>query len=254
MKYYRIGEENYNICGTLMRIVEYKNNSNILVEFQDEYKARKSATYHDFKKGNIKNVYDKTIYNIGFLGEGKYNSKDYPYIYRKWYDMLKRCYDPYYLNKYPTYIDCYVCEEWHCYQNFVKWWEENVYNCNNERMELDKDILIKGNKIYSPNTCIIVPKRINYLFIKCDKSRGKYPIGVSWDKKGNKFTVQCRILNKENNNKRIHLGYYDTSEEAFLAYKQFKENYIKQIADEYKGLIPSKLYESMYSYEVEIDD
>ena len=168
--------------------------------------------------------------------------------------MLERCYCPYCLNKRPTYIDCYVCEEWHNLQNFGKWFEENYYEIEGEKMNLDKDILFKGNKIYSPNTCIFVSEKINLLFTKCDIRRGKYPIGVHWDKKSNKFVAQCQILDKENNKKQIWLGYYDTIEEAFLVYKQFKEKYIKEVADEYKDLIPSKLYESMYRYKVEIND
>ena len=121
-------------------------------------------------------------------------------------------------------------------------------------MHLDKDILIKGNKIYSPNTCIFVPERINKLFTKRQNDRGKYPIGTCWHKPSNKFIAQCSVLDKENNRKEIHLGYYDTSEEAFLVYKQFKEKYMRQIADEYKDLIPQKLYEIMYRYKVEMND
>ena len=56
------------------------------------------------------------------------------------------------------------------------------------------------------------------------------------------------------NKKQNFLGYYNTPEEAFQAYKQFKENYIKQVADEYKELIPEKLYNAMYEYEVKIED
>ena len=116
-------------------------------------------------------------------------------------------------------------------------------------MTLDKDILIKGNKIYSPNTCIFVPQSINTLFIKSDKSRGNLPIGVYYKKQNKKYIAQCKI-----NNEKKYLGSFDTSEEAFQAYKQFKEHYIKQIADEYIELIPQELYDAMYNYEVEYED
>ena len=198
----------------------------------------------------IKNPYDKTVFGVGYIGKGKYNHKDYPYIYRKWSNMLMRCYEPYTINKRPTYIDCYVCDEWHSFQNFASWFEENMYECNNERIELDKDILIKGNKIYSPNTCLLVPQRINTLIIKCNKSRGEFPIGVSWHKTMNKFCAYCTKESK----KQIHLGYYDTVEDAFTAYKSFKENYIKEVADEYKDIIPTKLYDALCKYEVDIND
>lgn len=254
MKIERLGEENYNNFGTLMKIVEYKNCDNIIVEFQDGYKVKVHTQYCNFKNGKVYNPYDKSICNVGYIGQGKYNWKDNFEIYKEWKSMLIRCYEPYTINKYPTYIEVIVCKEWHNFQNFAKWYEENYYEIGKGKMHLDKDILFKGCKIYSPKTCIFVPERINYLFIKSNAIRGEYPIGVSWYKTSNKFRVQCKILDKENNRKVIHLGYYTTSEEAFLVYKVFKENYIKQVADEYKKLIPQKLYEALYKYEVEIND
>ena len=121
-------------------------------------------------------------------------------------------------------------------------------------MQLDKDILKKGNKVYSPETCIFVPRRINSLFIKSDKARGRYPIGVTLRKDNGKYRSQCDVQYEEEPRKQIQLGQFDTPEEAFYAYKQFKENYIKEVADIYKPYIPEKLYEAMYRYEVEIDD
>lgn len=122
-------------------------------------------------------------------------------------------------------------------------------------MDLDKDILNKGNKIYSPENCIFVPERINTLFTKRDKLRGEYAIGVSYYKYNRKFLVRCNIYNfEENKSKGIHLGYYDTPQQAFEVYKQFKEQHIKEVAEYYKGKIPKKLYDAMYRYEVDIND
>ena len=164
--------------------------------------------------------------------------------------MLRRCYNERELNKQPTYRGCSVCDEWHNFQNFAQWYTDNYYEIDGECMELDKDILHKGNKIYSPDNCVFVPQCINKLFIKCDKKRGLYPIGINYDKKYNKYNVSC------NNGigTRIGLGTYNTIEEGFKVYKNYKENYIKQIADEYKNKIPNRLYNAMYKYEVEITD
>ena len=254
----RIGEENYNNFGTLMKIIEYKKYSDIVVEFQDEHKEKVHTQYNNFEKGNVKNPYDKTVYGVGYIGIGKYkiskNGKNTK-AYEIWNTMLKRCYDPYHINRYPTYKDCFVCEEWHNFQNFAKWWEDNIYNCNNERMHLDKDILNKGNKIYSPETCILVPERINKLFCKSNASRGKYPIGVCYIEDRNKLRVVCNTY-EDKKRKDKFLGYYPPNKpfQAFACYKQFKEQYIKQVADEYKDLIPEKLYKAMYGYQVEIND
>lgn len=257
----RLGEirkSKESLGGYTMKIIEYNGRNNIWIEFQDENKSKVHTQYGNFEKGNVKNPYHPSVFGVGYYGVGKYKSrgkdKKKTIAYKSWIMMLQRCYDPYTINKRLTYIDCYVCDEWLCFQNFAEWYYKNYYECNNEEMHLDKDILIKGNKIYSPETCVFVPQRINSLFTKSDASRGKYPIGVSWHKASNKFMTQCSIFDKENNKKQMYLGYYNTSEEAFLAYKQFKENYIKQVADEYKELIPNKLYDALYRYEVNIGD
>ena len=235
-----------------MKIVNYNNSHDIIIEFQDKHKARVHTNYGAFKNGEVRNPYYKNVYSIGYIGQGKYNSKEHKKTWSVWYDMLRRCYDPYELNKYPTYIDCYVCEEWLNFQNFAKWYESNHYEIFNQRMHLDKDILVKGNKIYSPDTCVFVPERVNELFTKSDVIRGEYPIGVNYHKQHKKLQVRCNTLKE----KRKHLGYFPLNKpfQAFTAYKNFKENYIKEVADEYKDLIPQKLYEAMYNYEVEIND
>ena len=168
--------------------------------------------------------------------------------------MLQRCYSEKEHERHPTYIGCEVYEGWHNFQNFAKWYKDNYYEVGNEKMCLDKDILFKGNKIYSPDTCIFVPETINKLFIKNDKNRGESVIGATLCKNG-KYQAQCNIINPETGkSKQEYLGLYDSQEKAFQVYKYHKERNIKQIADYYKIHIPQKLYDAMYNYEVEIDD
>lgn len=251
----RIGERFRNrdeLGGYEFIIVEYNNNRDVWVEFQDEYKSRTHTTYANCRKGLVKNYYHPTVYGIGFMGNGKYKSRingKNTNEYREWKSMLERCYNKECQNKRPTYKYVTVDEYFHNFQNYCKWREDNYYEIEGEKMNLDKDILCKGNKIYAPDKCIFVPERINELFIKCDAIRGAFPIGVTYNKRINKYTASCRIENKKK-----HLGYYDTPEEAFKAYKTFKEAYIKQIADEYKNKIPKKLYDAMYAWTVEEDD
>lgn len=258
LKSERLGEVKLSNEGCEMKIIEYNGRHDIMVEFQDEYKAKVHTCYGNFKSGKVKNPYHKSVYNVGYLGIGEYRCKNegkYTKEYTAWHSMLQRCYDPYELNRCPTYINCFVCNEWHNFQNFAKWYKENYYECNDEKMCLDKDILIKGNKIYSPDTCMIVPERINTLFLKQKSVRGKYPIGVYWCKERNKYHVHFQMYDETiKKSKPKFIGRYDTIEEAFLNYKQFKENNIKQTADKYKDLIPQKLYEALYKYEVEIND
>lgn len=254
----RTGETILNNFGSQMVIVEYRKYQDIDVYFPEYNWTFKNATYITFKKGNIKCPYERRYYGMGYLGEGKYkaskNGKDTK-CYKTWSHMLERCYSEKYHKKEPTYKNCAVDNNWLNFQNFAKWYYENFYQIEGERMCLDKDILNKGNKIYSDKTCIFVPQRINTLFVKCDNNRGTLPIGVYYHKQAKNFQAKYSVYDlKENKNKRKHLGLYDTPQEAFEVYKQYKENYIKEVADYYKKNIPDKLYNAMYEYKVEIDD
>lgn len=248
----RLGEINYNFYGNRMQIIKYNNTSNMVVGFDDGYTIK--ADYKEFKNGCIKYPCDKSVFGVGYLGIGLYMPSDNngaTNIYKTWKQMLYRCYDERHKIKEPTYKDCSVSEEWHNFQNFAKWYDENYYEVEKEQMNLDKDILIKNNKIYSPITCCFVTKRINALFIRKERHRGKYPIGVIFHKRDENFMVQCKSCGTS---KRGYLGSFSTLEKAFQVYKSNKEDLIKKVADEYKDYIPQNLYHAMYRYEVEITD
>ena len=253
----RMGEENINTFGSNIVIVEYRKSKDIDVYFPKYNWITKGTQYINFKNGNVKCPYERRVYGIGYLGEGKYKSSKNgkpTKVYGVWNNMLERCYDKKYQQKHPTYKGCKVCDEWLNFQNFAKWFENNYYEIENERMHLDKDILVKHNKIYSPDTCIYVPQTVNSLFTKRDNDRGESIIGVSSYKNG-KYRVQCSIINPETGkSKNKHLGYYETQEKAFEIYKYYKEKNIKEVADYFKGQISDRLYNALYSYEVEIDD
>ena len=248
----RVGETRYNCHGSKMTIIEYIDSQNIVVQFQNGYTIK--STYSNFTKEQCKSLYDETVCDVGYIGEGVYEtmkgtSQSPEYI--AWTSMLRRCYYKTAQNKRNTYVGCSVCEEWHNFQNFGRWYDENYYEIKEEKMCLDKDILIKGNKVYSPENCIFVPNNINVLFTKSDAKRGVYPIGVYKRKRNNKFVAQCKNGIQKN---QITLGEFDTVEKAFNTYKSYKEQIIKNIADKYKNQIPEKLYKAMYTYEVEITD
>ena len=252
----RTGEERVNKFGSKMIIKEYRNKRDMDVYFPEYNWIFEHATYQSFKKGNIKCPYERRAYGNGFLGEGKYKMSENGRLtdkYTIWYNMLMRCYDPKYQEKEPTYKGCTVEDFWLNFQNMCRWLEENYYEIPGEKMCLDKDILNKGNKIYSRDTCIFVPQRINNLFTKSDNSRGKNPIGVTELPSGN-YQVRC----SNGYGKYIYLGTYPNKEEAFRAYKEYKEKVIKEVIDSYEGKIPephySRLKTAMYNYEVEIDD
>ena len=124
---------------------------------------------------------NKKIFGVAYVGNTTVKNlqthKDKE-SYKCWYHMIRRCYE----NKDTSYKDCSVCEEWLCYANFEKWYDDNYWECGSETMHLDKDILKHGNRIYSPNNCIFVPKDINMLFVKQKNKRiNNLPIGVKLD-------------------------------------------------------------------------
>lgn len=248
----RVGIISKNNQGSEMKILEYRNSKEIIVQFVEHGNLVKT-NWDAFCKGNVRNPYDKTVYSIGFIGVGSYKSSVKDIInpqYNKWRAILQRCYDEKHHNKYPTYKGCKICEEWLNYQNFAQWYDENYYQVGNEKMCIDKDILVKGNKIYSPETCIFVPERINNLFVKSNSIRGNLPIGVTYKSVAKRYSVEF----KNGSGKQKYIGLFNTPEEAFQAYKNAKEKIIKQTANEYKSRIPSVLYEAMINYIVEITD
>ena len=252
----RLGEENLNNQNCLMKIIEYNNCHDIIVEFQDEYKSKVHTSYKAFLEGEVKNAYYPSVFNIGITGN-KYITRvnnQSTKEYAAWVHMLKRCYHNKVKEKYQTYKDVACCKEWLLFENFYEWLH-NQPNfdkwLNGNRWEVDKDILIKGNKIYSKDTCCLVPHNVNCLFTKSDANRGNLPIGVSYSKRDKKYNAKL-----SNNGHTKHLGYFSDKEDAFQTYKQEKEEYIKKMAqEEYnKGNITKKCYEAMINYQIEITD
>lgn len=193
---------------------------------------------------------ERLYYGIGYYGKEFEDVKliDIP-SYRTWRMMLQRCYDEKIHKAEPRYKDCAVCEEWYSLFRFNEWYLQNYYTVNNQRMELDKDILLKGNKFYSPDTCVFVPQRINALFVTANKIRGEFPVGVYYDKHKKRY-----IANMSYGGRSIKVARCMTPIEAFYEYKFYKECYIKEVAGEYKKQIPDKLHKAMIKWEVEITD
>lgn len=207
-----------------------------------------SPNTHLSNHGCIKCAYEslKTpIFNIG-INDLSYSKRTA--AYRAWIQMLRRCYNKKeHSNHNKTYSDCSVVNTWLLFSNFKKWFE-NPNNGYISGYHLDKDILVKGNKIYSPETCCFVPSKINSLFTKRAADRGLYPIGVTKVKSGRYW---ARL-----GERRLGLGVFDTPEEAFNAYKIAKEQHIKELADKYfkEGKITQRVHDALMKYEVEITD
>lgn len=239
----RIGTIINNISGLRMKCLDYRNSMDIDVEFLESGNIVKNIQWNNFIRGKVK---DKCVDECYIPTDSK--------EHRTWYQMLRRCCNAQVKEDKPTYKDASCCKEWLSYMNFCQWL------CSQENYEIwktlkwsaiDKDILIKGNKIYSPETCCLVPVNVNNLFVKHDSLRGEYPIGVS--EVNGKYIASCT---NHNENRIVKIGIYDTPTEAFESYKNYKENLIKKTADiEYRnGTITKKCRDAMFLYKVEFND
>jgi len=166
--------------------------------------------------------------------------------YATWIQMLRRCYSDAYKSKNPSYVGCSVCKEWHNFQNFAEWCKNHEFH--GMGYHLDKDILFKGNKLYSPETCCFVPREINNLFNSRASARGEYPIGVSVnkaDKRANMFRANIGVGRKLKN-----LGYFNTANEAHKAYCIGKKNYVREVALKWKENVSNDVFNALISWDM----
>lgn len=227
----RIGEKSVNNQGLEMEIVEYRRHDDITVMFSDGTKRKTS--YKQFKLGTVKNLYFPNVCGVGFIGE-EYSNKGNEEVYKSWSHMINRCYNKK-DNRYRFYgkMGVRVCEEWHNFSNYAKWYYNNLYP-SKEPLSVDKDIINRDKKIYSPDTCIIVPRRINQMFIKISTD-GKEKLGINKRENGK---YRAKIARK-------NIGTYETKEDAIIVYKKAYKEKWENLILEYKGKIPDNIFETL---------
>lgn len=204
-----------NSSGTLT-VLDVIDSYDIKVKF-DKTGYETTVSAGNIRKGSVKDKNKPVVCGVGFIGDGKFfatkKGKRDP-AYRAWTNMLFRCFSDDYKSRQPTYMKCTVDESWLSYQVFAKWFYENN---KGEKYQLDKDLIIHGNKHYSPETCALVPQWLNLFTVARGADRGDYPIGVSFSKQKNKFEAYCN-----ENAKRKQLGFYESPETAHQAWKKYK--------------------------------
>lgn len=201
------------------------------------------------KKSNV------LVCGIGFKGMVYPSKADGKALkeYTLWLDMLKRCTETFQA-RYPTYAGTTCSENFKSYTFFYEWCNKQIgfknKSTNGKSWHLDKDLLIKGNKHYSEDTCVFIPQRINLLLTKSDSIRGDNPLGVHRSPKRTMFTARC----KDSSGAERYLGNFSTPSEAFKCYKLYKENVMKQVAEEYETQIDYRAYKALLNYCIEIED
>tara|TARA_R110000850_G_scaffold273054_1_gene408794 strand:+ start:392 stop:1042 length:651 start_codon:yes stop_codon:yes gene_type:complete len=153
-------------------------------------------------------------------------------FYAVWRNMIMRCYSAKFQEKHPTYRGCTVAVEWLTFSNFKIWMEKQDW----VGKELDKDILIPGNKEYSPKSCLLVSQTINKLLNENLANRGCLPQGVSFKNSLDKYQSYCGV----SGNKK-HLGYFTYISEAEYTYLKFKSSLIKELANKEEAVSNPKL-------------
>ena len=143
--------------------------------------------------------------------------------YQTWKAMITRCYSVKTQERQPAYRDCSVTEEWLTFSNFKAWMETQYF----EGLQLDKDLLFVGNKVYGSETCIFVSPMVNKFTNERGASRGKWLIGVSWCKSSEKFLAQCR---NPFTKKGERLGLFSCEEEAHQAWLKRKNELAHELA------------------------
>ena len=232
------------------KILKYNDKKNVEIQFL-KTGFETTVELGSIRNGGVKDRYLPSVYGVGVIGD-KYPSKVNGVLtkeYKLWTSMLVRCYSDNSKKRRPTYEGCEVSNNFKSYEYFYEWCNKQV-GFGVEGFELDKDLLIKGNKVYSEDSCVFIPTEINSLLVKRENMRGKYLIGVCWSKTANAFVSRV----SRNKGMQEHLGVFNTELEAFNAYKQAKETFIKEQANNWKSQIDDRAYEALMNYQVEITD
>ena len=196
----------------------------------------------------MKDVMKPSMYGVGVLGGVISTEERSSKVYASWNNMLKRCYSTKESAQRSSYEGCYVSNNFCNYQYFKEWYNNQIGH-NQDGWDLDKDLLIKGNKVYTEDCCVLLPKELNNALTQRKTYRGEYPIGVSYKPLRNQYRARCNRFGKN-----VHLGWFSTVEDAFSAYKKAKETYLRDLATKWKDKIDHRAYEALMNYQVEITD
>ena len=227
-------------------VVDYVNNKDITVEFIGTGYQTKTTT-KEINQGKIADRLKPSVFGVGIIGN-KYPTTDNRKStkhYILWKSMLERCYGNNNHKPSVSYKSCSVTDDFKSYTYFYEWCNEQVGF--KDGFNLDKDLLCKGNKVYSESACVFLPKEINLALSTKKSQRGESLIGVRKTKTG--YQSRCNI-----HSKNYSLGVYATEIEAFNAYKQAKESYLKELATKWKDKIDTRAYNALMEYQVEITD
>lgn len=236
-----------NNRGDKFTIVKMNLPNYATIEFNDKTKYTYIVSLERILLGAVVNPYSRNVYGKGYIGVGVhaavYTNGRQSTTYTKWSAMLKRCYSDVSRHEYRGYIDCEVCDEWLNYQVFAQWCHDTGYLLLG--YHLDKDLLVRGNKMYSPETCCMLPGEINSVLIESRPPTIKSePRGITKRQNG-----QYYVRTTENSTSTPR-GTYDTLQEAMDVYRKITEVKIKTLALKYRYKISKQAYTALLNWQI----
>lgn len=200
------------------------------------------------RRGNIRSPFQRSVFGVGYLGVGNFEAANKDgsktLAYGRWMAMLSRCYNKIPHGRDNSYKVCTVCDEWLNFQNFAMWFcNQRFYG---QGHDIDKDLLVPGNKEYSPTTCCLLPPLINSAITGKGAIQNGLPCGVHWHKKNGCFVAK---VGKYNDPKTKYLGSFQRKEDAWAVVKADKESYVKELAESYKDRLDSHVYGALLKFE-----
>lgn len=205
-----------------MEVIYNNNSRDVGVRFLNTGNVVHNLQRGNVKRGTVKDIFAPTVVGAGYLGTSRGVSR-LP-AYDVWHQMLTRCNDEKYHSSRETYTDCSVTKDWHNFCNFEKWFNENYV----EGYHLDKDLLVQGNRVYSPEACCFIPASLNSILTESRSSSGDLEMGVTRRRK--------KGLSEYNGLYNVqyagsYLARTKDREEANSLYKEFKKLYFEELAD-----------------------
>lgn len=235
--------------GYTVKVIKYERATSVHIKFPvddiDCNGYEKVCSKNDLTvTGIVGYPYDRKSNGIGYHGSEKGAIPTNTHIKDVWQKMLKRCYNPSYKDK--SYIGCTVHEDWHNYTNFYHWYNSQIdKGYFSKGFQLDKDILIFGNKIYSESTCCLVPEQVNSFLNNSSDTRGTgLPSGIHWKAKNKKFQVSVKNEFKEHS----YLALVSTPEDGYVIYTKEKERIAKFLAERYRCHLRKDVYLALVNY------
>jgi len=255
----KVGDTFQSTSGNTYTVIENLADCKFKVKFNDEFGYEVVADNTTVRKGNLKNPYHGKLFGKGYFGVGPYKSKLGPTTqgfantkeYMAWINMLSRCYYDKYIQRNTgnkVYEDAEVCDEWLNFQNFARWFTEKYLDIQLKeptiKVALDKDILSEGSKLYSPETCAIIPVEINGALTGCSgvlSGKGKITCRLT---KNGKYSIT--LTNRDGTTRGVQ-G-LNSVEDCLSVYMEHKRIVLRELAEKYKHILEHKVYEKLAKF------